>query len=173
MSVSNFLIRATALALRKVPEANASWTDEAVLQYNDVDIAVAVAIPGGLITPVVRQADTKSLVALSQEMKQLAVRARQNKLMPEEFQGGGFSLSNLGMYGISQFQAIVNPPQSCILAIGATEGCVVPSKEGGITTVQRMTVTLSCDHRVVDGAVGAHFLSAFREMVEKPLRLCL
>jgi pyruvate dehydrogenase E2 component (dihydrolipoamide acetyltransferase) len=173
LSVNDMLIRASALALRHVPEANASWTDEAIVQYHDVDIAVAVAIPGGLITPIIRHADTKSLPTLSREMKALAERARQNKLLPEEFQGGSFSLSNLGMHGIAQFQAIVNPPQSCILAIGATEGCVVPDTNNQPRCIQRMTATLSCDHRVVDGAVGAAFLQAFRQSVEQPLRLCL
>lgn len=170
ISVNDFVIRATALALRDVPAANASWSDEAIIQYNNVDISVAVALDGGLITPVLRNADQKPLSLLSNEMKDLAKRARDGKLMPEEFQGGGFSISNLGMYGIKQFNAIINPPQSCILAVGAGEERVV-KRNGEFATVNVMTVTLSSDHRVVDGAVGAEFLQAFKRYLESPLAM--
>ncbi len=172
LSVNDFIIKAAALALRKIPAANASWTDDAILQYNNVDISVAVAIDGGLITPIVKNADQKSVVQISNEMKDLASRARANKLSPEEFQGGGFSISNLGMYGIKNFSAIVNPPQGCILAVGAGEERVVV-RHGQMVVRQVMDVTLSVDHRVVDGAVGAEFLAAFKAYVEKPGLLLL
>ena len=167
LSVNDFIIKASALALKKVPAANASWSDEAILLYNNVDISVAVAIDGGLITPIVKNADQKTVITISNEMKDLASRARQNKLAPEEFQGGGFSISNLGMYGIKHFAAIVNPPQGCILAVGAGEERVVV-KHGKMEVKNLMTVTLSVDHRVVDGAVGAEFLQAFKHYVESP-----
>jgi pyruvate dehydrogenase E2 component (dihydrolipoamide acetyltransferase) len=172
LSVNDFIIKAVALALKKIPAANASWTDEAILQYNNVDISVAVAIEGGLITPIVKNADQKSVVTISGEMKDLAARAKQNKLAPEEFQGGGFSISNLGMYGIKNFSAIVNPPQGCILAIGAgEERVVVRHKQMVVRNV--MDVTLSVDHRVVDGAIGAEFLQAFKHYIEHPGLLLL
>ncbi len=168
LTVNDFVIKASALALRDVPAANSSWTDSAIIQYNNVDVSVAVAIDGGLITPIVRNADQKSLSAISLEMKDLASRAKENKLKPEEFQGGGFSISNLGMYGVKQFNAIINPPQSAILAVGASEERVVV--EGGQMKVANiMTVTLSSDHRVVDGAVGAEFLAAFKRYIEDPM----
>lgn len=168
LSVNDFVIKAVAMALRKVPAANSSWTDEAILQYNNVDVSVAVAIDGGLITPIVKNADQKSLSVISNEMKDLAGRARQGKLAPEEFQGGGFSISNLGMYGIKNFKAIINPPQSCILAIGASsERAIV--RNGQVTVANIMDVSLSCDHRVVDGAVGAEFLNWFKKYIENPV----
>ncbi len=170
VSVNDFVIKAVALALRDVPAANASWADTVIKQYNNVDVSVAVALDGGLITPVVKNADQKSLAAISNEMKDLAKRARDGKLKPEEFQGGGFSISNLGMYGIKQFNAIINPPQSCILAIGTGEERVVV-KGGQFTAVTMMTVTLSSDHRVVDGAVGAQFLAAFKRYIEDPVMM--
>jgi pyruvate dehydrogenase E2 component (dihydrolipoamide acetyltransferase) len=170
VSVNDFVIKAVALALRGVPAANASWADTVIKQYNNVDVSVAVALDGGLITPVVKNADQKSLAAISNEMKDLAKRARDGKLKPEEFQGGGFSISNLGMYGIKQFNAIINPPQSCILAIGTGEERVVV-KGGQFTAVNMMTVTLSSDHRVVDGAVGAQFLAAFKRYIEDPVMM--
>ena len=170
VSVNDFVIKAVALALRDVPAANASWADTVIKQYNNVDVSVAVALDGGLITPVVRNADQKSLAYISNEMKDLAKRARDGKLKPEEFQGGGFSISNLGMYGIKQFNAIINPPQSCILAIGTGEERVVV-KGGQFTAVNMMTVTLSSDHRVVDGAVGAQFLAAFKRYIEDPVMM--
>ncbi|AIL65172.1 Dihydrolipoyllysine-residue acetyltransferase component of pyruvate dehydrogenase complex [Rickettsiales bacterium Ac37b] len=167
LSVNDFIIKAVALALRDIPNANASWNDDAILKYNNIDVSVAVATPGGLITPIVRNAEQKSLITISNEMKDLIVRARANKLKPEEFQGGSFTISNLGMYNIKNFSAIINPPQSCILAVGATsERAVV--KDGSIVAEHIMDVTLSCDHRVVDGAVGAEFLSAFKKYVEHP-----
>lgn len=170
LSVNDFIIKAVALALRKVPAANASWTEEAILQYNNVDVSVAVAIDGGLITPIVKNADQKGLSVISNTMKDLAARARANKLAPEEFQGGGFSISNLGMYGIKQFNAIINPPQACILAIGAGEERAVINN-GKIEVATVMEATLSSDHRVVDGAVGAEFLAAFKKFVEQPVTM--
>lgn len=170
LSVNDFVVKAVALALRKVPAANASWTEEAILQYNNVDVSVAVAIDGGLITPIVRNADQKSLAAISNEMKDLAARARANKLAPEEFQGGGFSISNLGMYGIKQFNAIINPPQACILSVGSGEERAVVNN-GKIEIATIMEATLSSDHRVVDGAVGAEFLAAFKKFVEQPVTM--
>ena len=172
LSVNDFIIKACAIALRRVPAANASFTDEAMIRYHDVDISVAVAIPDGLITPIIRKADQKGLAAISAEMKDLATRAKAGKLKPEEFQGGSFSISNLGMYGITSFSAIINPPQGAIIAIGAGEARpVVRGSELAIATV--MTVTLSCDHRVIDGATGAEFLAALKTLIEAPLGLML
>lgn len=170
ISVNDFIIRAVALALKKVPAANASWSNEAILQYRDADISVAVATPTGLITPIVRAAQTKTLAAISGEMKDLAARARDGKLKPEEFQGGGFSISNLGMYGVKEFAAIINPPQACILAVGAGEQRPVV-KNGQLAVATVMSCTLSTDHRAVDGAVGAQFIAAFKELIEKPYAL--
>ncbi len=172
LSVNDLIIKAVSLALRDVPAANASWDDSGIMLYNNVDVSVAVAIDDGLITPVVRNADQKSLTEISNEMKLLAQRAKENKLKPEEFQGGGFTISNLGMYGIRRFNAIINPPQSCILAVG--EGVKRPIVANDILSIATiMDVTLSCDHRVVDGAVGAQFLKAFREYIEHPVRMLL
>lgn len=171
-SVNDFIIKAVAMAMKKVPESNASWSDEAVLMYNNVDISVAVAIDGGLITPIVKNADQKSVVTISKEMKDLASRARAGKLAPEEFQGGGFSISNLGMYGVKNFAAIVNPPQGCILAVGTGEERVV-ARQGKMEVRNMMDVTLSVDHRVVDGAVGAEFLKAFKHYLESPALLLM
>jgi pyruvate dehydrogenase E2 component (dihydrolipoamide acetyltransferase) len=170
VSVNDFVIRAVALALRKVPAANASFTETAIRQYRDVDVSVAVATPNGLITPIIRNADTKTLLQISKEMKHLAARARDGKLRPEEFQGGGFSISNLGMYGVKQFQAIINPPQSCILAVGAGERRAVV-KDDQVSVATLMSCTLSVDHRVVDGALGAEFLQAFKRVIEEPISL--
>lgn len=170
ISVNDFLIKAVAHALAKVPEANAIWTDEAVLRLSSIDISVAVSTEGGLITPVLRQADRKSLGALSAEMKALAGRARDGRLKPEEYQGGGFSLSNLGMFGVKNFAAIINPPQSCILAVGAAERRPV-GRGDQIVLASMMSVTLSVDHRSVDGAVGAAWLAAFKAAVEAPMTL--
>lgn len=167
LSVNDYIIRGVALALRKVPAANATWTDEAILVYRNADISVAVATPTGLITPIVKQAESKSVAQISSEMKDLATRAREGKLKPEEFQGGGFSISNLGMYGVKDFAAIINPPQGCILAVGSGEQRpVVLNGQLAVATV--MSCTLSVDHRVVDGAVGAQFLAAFKALIEKP-----
>lgn len=172
LSVNDFVIKACALALQKVPAANAMWTDEAILRFDEIDISVAVATDGGLITPVIRNADRKGLATISTEMKALAKKARDGKLRPEEFQGGGFSISNLGMYGIKSFSAIINPPQSCILAVGAGEERVVV-RDGAVAVRTMMTVTLSVDHRSVDGAVGAQFLVALKPLLEDPVQLML
>ncbi|GGB38563.1 acetyltransferase component of pyruvate dehydrogenase complex [Tistrella bauzanensis] len=172
VSVNDFVVRASALSLRKVPAANAAWTDEAILRFHDVDVSVAVAIDGGLITPIIKKADTKGLATISSEMRDLAERARAGKLKPEEYQGGTFSVSNLGMYGIKEFSAIINPPQSAILAVGAAEQRPVV-KDGALAVATVMTATLSCDHRVVDGAVGAQFLAAFKKLIEDPLSMLL
>jgi pyruvate dehydrogenase E2 component (dihydrolipoamide acetyltransferase) len=172
VSVNDFVIRAVALGLRTVPQANASFTETAIRQYRDVDISVAVATPKGLITPIIRNTDTKTLLQISHEMKALAARAREGKLRPEEFQGGGFSISNLGMYGVKHFQAIINPPQSCILAVGAGEQRAVVI-DGQLSVATVMTCTLSVDHRVVDGALGAEFLQAFEASIEQPMALLI
>jgi len=172
LSVNDFVIRASALALKQVPAANASWTDTAIRLYHQADVSVAVATPGGLITPIIRGADAKGLAAISNEMKELAGRAREGKLKPEEYQGGTFSVSNLGMYGITSFAAVINPPQGAILAVGAGEQRPVV-KEGALAIATMMTCTLSVDHRVVDGAVGAEFLAAFKKLVEDPLTMLL
>ncbi|MDK3020953.1 pyruvate dehydrogenase complex dihydrolipoamide acetyltransferase [Pseudodonghicola flavimaris] len=172
ISVNDFIVKAVAQALVKVPAANAIWTDEAVLQLKSVDISVAVATDGGLITPVLRNADQKSLGALSSEMRALAAKARDGRLKPDEYQGGGFSLSNLGMYGVKRFSAIINPPQSCILAVGAAEKRPV-GRGDQIVLAPVMSVTLSVDHRSVDGAVGAAWLAAFKAGIETPMGLLL
>lgn len=170
VSVNDMIIKAVAMALHKVPEANSSWSDDAILIYNNVDISVAVAIDGGLITPIVKNADQKTIPAISVEVKQLVKKAREGKLQPEEFQGGSFSISNLGMFGIDNFAAIVNPPQSCILAVArAVEKPIV--EHGQIKVANMMNVTLSSDHRSVDGAVGAEFLKALRRYIEHPISM--
>lgn len=170
LSVNDFVIRACALALKQVPEANVTWHETYVRQYNNADISVAVAVEGGLVTPVICAAEQKSVMDISVEMKSLATRARAGKLMPEEYQGGSFSLSNLGMFGIKSFSAIINPPQACILAVGAgAERGVV--KNGQIVIATVMNCTLSVDHRAVDGAVGSKFLAAFKSLIENPLGL--
>nr|WP_233485235.1 pyruvate dehydrogenase complex dihydrolipoamide acetyltransferase [endosymbiont of Acanthamoeba sp. UWC8] len=167
ISVNDIMIKAVANALRDTPQVNASYTDEGIKFYNNVDVSIAVAIDEGLITPIIRNADQKSLSMISNEMKELAKRAKANQLRPEEFQGGGFSITNLGMFGIKNFNAIVNPPQSAILAIGAGEerAAVI---NGEIKVVNMVSVTLSCDHRIVDGALGAEFLNKFKNFVECP-----
>jgi pyruvate dehydrogenase E2 component (dihydrolipoamide acetyltransferase) len=172
LSVNDFVIRAAALALRKMPEVNASWSEEAVLQWNSIDISVAVAIESGLITPIVKKADQKGLATISNEMKDMAERAKSGKLKLEEFQGGTFSISNLGMFGIRHFEAVINPPQSCILAVGAGEQRPVV-KNGALAIATIMSCTLSVDHRVVDGAVGAQFLSEIKKLIEDPLAMLL
>ena len=172
ISVNDLIIKAVAVALRRHPNVNASYTEEAILQYDDVDISVAVAIPDGLITPIIRKADQQGLAAISAAMKDLGARAKIGKLKPEEFQGGGFSISNLGMYGISDFAAIINPPQGAILAVGAGEKRAVV-KGDAIVIATMMSVTLSCDHRVVDGALGAAFLATLKTIIEEPMSLML
>ena len=172
LSVNDFVIRAAALGLKKVPAANASWADEGVVMYDRVDISVAVAIPGGLITPIIRGAEGKGLQTISTEMKTLAEKARAGKLMPEEYQGGTFSVSNLGMYGIKQFEAVINPPQGCILAVGAGEQRPIV-KNGALAIATVMSCTLSVDHRVVDGAIGAEFLATLKKLIEDPITMLL
>ena len=172
LSVNDLIIKAAAITLRRIPKVNASFTEDAIAMYDDVDISVAVSIPDGLITPIVRQADRKGLAAISAEMKDLAARARSGKLKPEEFQGGGFSISNMGMYGVSEFAAIINPPQAAILAVAAGQQRPVV-KDGALAIATVMTCTLSVDHRVVDGALGAEWLAAFKTIVEDPLSLML
>jgi len=171
-SVNDFVVKASALALLRVPEVNASWTDSAILRHKHADIGVAVALDFGLITPIIFQAETKGLIAISNEVKSLAERARTKKLKPQEFEGGGFAISNLGMFGIKEFTAVINPPHAAILAVGAGEERVVV-KAGKIETANVMTVTLSCDHRVIDGATGARFLQAFKLFVEDPAAMLL
>jgi pyruvate dehydrogenase E2 component (dihydrolipoamide acetyltransferase) len=172
ISVNDFVIKASALALKRVPAANASWTETAVRLYQAADVSVAVATPGGLITPIIRSADTKTLSAISAEMKDLAARARENKLKPEEYQGGTFSVSNLGMFGIREFAAVINPPQGAILAVGAGEQRPIV-KDNALAIATMMSCTLSVDHRVVDGAIGAEFLAAFKKLVEDPLSMLI
>ena len=172
LSVNDFVIRASALTLRKVPSANAAHSAEGAVMFDAVDVSVAVAIPGGLITPIIRNADQKGLAAISNEMRGLAARARDNKLKPEEFQGGTFSVSNLGMYGIKDFAAVINPPQGAILAVGAGEQRPVV-KNGALAIATVMSCTLAVDHRVLDGAIGAKFLAAFKKLVEDPLTMLL
>ena len=172
LSVNDFVLRAVALAMKKVPAANASWTETAVRLFHGVDISVAVAIPNGLITPVIRGAEGKGLAEISNEMKALAEKARAGKLTPEEYQGGTVSVSNLGMYGVREFAAVINPPQGCILAVGAGEPRPVV-KDGAVAIATVMTCTLSVDHRVVDGAVGAEFLGAFKQLIEDPMTMLL
>ncbi|MCX5514714.1 pyruvate dehydrogenase complex dihydrolipoamide acetyltransferase [Kaistia algarum] len=170
ISVNDMVIKAMALALKKIPAANASWTGDAMVVHKVVDVGVAVSIPGGLITPVVRNADRKTLSAISNEMKDLAKRARDRKLKPEEYQGGTTSVSNLGMFGVKDFAAIINPPHATILAVGA--GIQQPVVRGGeIKIATIMSVTLSTDHRVVDGALGAELLQAFKGFIEKPMSM--
>jgi pyruvate dehydrogenase E2 component (dihydrolipoamide acetyltransferase) len=172
LSVNDFIIKAAALTLRRIPTVNASYTEDNVILYDDVDISVAVSIPDGLITPIIRRADQKGLAAISSEMKDLAARAREGKLKLEEFQGGGFSISNMGMYGVSEFAAVINPPQAGILAVAAGQQRPVV-RDGALAIATVMTCTLSVDHRVVDGALGAEWLAAFKAIVEEPLSLML
>ena len=172
ISVNDMLIRACALALKQVPDANASFTPDGIAYHHNADVAVAVAIDGGLITPIVREAENKGLSTISIEMKDLAARARDRKLKPQEYQGGTFSISNLGMMGIKSFGSIINQPQGMILSVGAGEPRPVV-KDGELTVGTMMSVTLSCDHRVVDGAIGAKWLQAFKRMIETPVTMML
>lgn len=180
LSVNDFIVKAAALAMRKVPEVNSSWQDTFIRQYNNVDVCVAVQTDNGLLTPIVFDAEKKGLSQISNDVKNLATKARDGKLQPHEFQGGTFTVSNLGMFGISEFSAIINPPQACILAVGTTEQKVVPNTgadaEKGELPYKVVTVlkaTLSCDHRVVDGAVGAKWLQEFKKNLEDPLNMLL
>jgi pyruvate dehydrogenase E2 component (dihydrolipoamide acetyltransferase) len=170
LSVNDFVIKALALALQRIPDANVSWTESGVLKHKHSDISVAVALPGGLITPIIRNAESKSLSAISNEMRDLAARARARKLKPHEYQGGTSSVSNLGMYGIKDFTAVINPPQSTILAVGAGEERAV-ARNGQIVPAMIMSVTLSCDHRTVDGALGAELVGAFKVLIENPVMM--
>ncbi|RVU17746.1 pyruvate dehydrogenase complex dihydrolipoamide acetyltransferase [Methylobacterium oryzihabitans] len=170
LSVNDFVIKALALALQRVPAANAVWAEDRILRFRHSDVGVAVAIEGGLFTPVIRRAEQKTLSTISAEMKDLAGRARTKKLKPEEYQGGTTAVSNLGMFGIKSFSAVINPPHGTILAVGAGEQRVV-AKNGAPAVVQAMTVTLSCDHRVVDGALGAELLAAFKGLIESPMAM--
>jgi pyruvate dehydrogenase E2 component (dihydrolipoamide acetyltransferase) len=170
LSVNDFVIKAMALALQRIPEANVSWSEAAMLKHKHSDIGVAVALPFGLITPIIRQAETKSLSAISNEMKDLAARARARKLKPNGYQGGTSSVSNLGMYGIKDFTAVINPPQSSILAVGTGEQRAVV-RNGQIVPATIMSVTLSCDHRAIDGALGAELIGAFRTLIENPVMM--
>jgi pyruvate dehydrogenase E2 component (dihydrolipoamide acetyltransferase) len=170
LSVNDFVIKALALALQRVPDANVSWTDAGMLKHKHSDVGVAVAMPNGLITPIIRNAETKSLSAISNEMKELAARARARKLKPHEYQGGTTSVSNLGMYGIKDFTAVINPPQSTILAVGTGEERAVV-RGGKIEAAHIMSVTMSCDHRAVDGALGAVLIGAFKALIENPVMM--
>lgn len=169
LSLNDFIIKAWAAALQRVPAANAVWAEDSILRFQHSDIGVAVAIEGGLITPVIRNAEAKSLTAISAEMRDLAERARVRKLKPNEYQGGASAISNLGMYGVREFSAIINPPHATILAVGATRRAPVETEDGAVKFISQMTVTLSCDHRVVDGALGGELLAAFKSFVEKPV----
>lgn len=174
LSVNDFIIKASALACLKVPEANSSWMDTVIRQNHVVDVSVAVSTPMGLITPIVFNAHIKGLVSISKDVAMLASKAREGKLLPHEFQGGTFTISNLGMYGIKNFSAIINPPQACILAVGGSEKRLLPAdNDKGFDVANMMSVTLSCDHRVVDGAVGAQWLAEFRKFLEKPVTMLL
>lgn len=174
LSVNDFIIKASALACLKVPEANSSWMDTVIRQNHVVDVSVAVSTPVGLITPIVFNAHIKGLANISKDVSALAAKARDGKLQPHEFQGGTFTISNLGMYGIKHFSAIINPPQACILAVGGSEKRLLPAdNEKGFDVANMMSVTLSCDHRVVDGAVGAQWLAEFRKFLEKPFTMLL
>jgi pyruvate dehydrogenase E2 component (dihydrolipoamide acetyltransferase) len=170
VSVNDMVIKAAAIALKRVPEANASYTPEGIAMHHHADVAMAVAVPGGLITPIIRQAETKGLAEIAREAKDLAERARTKKLKPEEFQGGTFSVSNLGMFGIKAFASIINEPQGAILSVGVGEKRpIVRGDQLAIAT--QMTVTLTCDHRVVDGATGARWLTAFKALIEDPITM--
>ena len=169
LSLNDFIIKAWAAALQRIPAANAVWAGDRILRFRSSDIGIAVALEGGLITPVIRNADSKSVTAISAEMRDLADRARQKKLRPNEYQGGSSAISNLGMYGVREFSAIINPPHATILAVGATRRTPVEADDGSVKFISQMTVTLSCDHRVVDGALGAELLASFKDFIEKPV----
>uniref|UniRef100_A0A4W5LBC4 Dihydrolipoamide S-acetyltransferase (E2 component of pyruvate dehydrogenase complex) n=1 Tax=Hucho hucho TaxID=62062 RepID=A0A4W5LBC4_9TELE len=174
LSVNDFIIKASALACLKVPEANSSWLDSVIRQNHVVDVSVAVSTPNGLMTPIVFNAHTKGLAAISSDVSALAAKARDGKLQPHQFQGGTFTISNLGMFGVKNFSAIINPPQACILAVGGSEKRLLPAaNDKGFDVASMMSVTLSCDHRVVDGAVGAQWLAEFRKFLEKPVTMLL
>jgi pyruvate dehydrogenase E2 component (dihydrolipoyllysine-residue acetyltransferase) len=169
LSLNDFIIKAWAVALQRVPAANAVWAGDRILRFAHSDIGVGVALDGGLVVPVLRNAEAKSLTAISAEMRDLAARGRAKKLMPHEYQGGSSAISNLGMYGVREFSAIINPPHATILGVGAARRAPVETDNGGVRFTDQMTVTLSCDHRVVDGALGAQLLAAFKSLIEKPV----
>jgi pyruvate dehydrogenase E2 component (dihydrolipoamide acetyltransferase) len=169
LSLNDFIIKAWAAALQRIPSANAVWAGDRILRFRSSDIGIAVALEGGLITPVLRNVEMKSLTAISTEMRDLAERARHKKLRPNEYQGGASAISNLGMYGVREFSAIINPPHATILAVGATRRAPIEADDGNVKFISQMTVTLSCDHRVVDGALGAELLAAFKDFIEKPV----
>jgi pyruvate dehydrogenase E2 component (dihydrolipoamide acetyltransferase) len=171
LSLNDFIIRALAIALQRVPAANAAWAGDRILRFKHSDIAVAVALDGGLIAPIVRSAETKSLTIISAEMKDVASRARDKKLKPADYQGGAAAISNLGMYGVREFSAIINPPQATILAVGAARRQAVEKDDGGVAFASMLTATLSCDHRVVDGALGAELLAAVKALLETPVTM--
>ncbi|WP_315766376.1 MULTISPECIES: pyruvate dehydrogenase complex dihydrolipoamide acetyltransferase [unclassified Bradyrhizobium] len=170
LSVNDFVIKAMAVALQKIPDCNVSWTEGGMVKHKHSDIGVAVAMPGGLITPIIRKAETKTLSAISGEMKDFAARARARKLKPEEYQGGTTAVSNLGMYGINHFTAVINPPHATILAVGTSEERPVV-RDGKIEVASMMSVTLSCDHRAIDGALGAELIGAFKQLIENPVMM--
>ena len=169
LSLNDFIIKTWAAALQRIPSANAVWAGDRILRFRSSDIGIAVALDGGLITPVIRNANSKSVTTISAEMRDLADRARQKKLKPNEYQGGSSAISNLGMYGVREFSAIINPPHATILAVGATRRAPVEADDGSVKFISQMTVTLSCDHRVVDGALGAQLLASFKDFIEKPV----
>ncbi|MFP3023503.1 MAG: pyruvate dehydrogenase complex dihydrolipoamide acetyltransferase [Wolbachia sp.] len=172
VTINDLIIKAVAFSMKKFPDINSSWTDNKIVRYSNIDISIAVALEDGLITPIVKSADEKSILSISKEVKDLVSRARSGKLKPEEFQGGGFTISNLGMFGIKTFSAIINPPQSCIMAVGASKKQPVVIGEK-MEIAEIMTVTLSVDHRAVDGALGAKFLNAFKYYIENPVAMLL
>lgn len=169
LSLNDFIIKAWAAALLRVPATNAVWAGDRILRFSHADIGIAVALDGGLITPVIRNVERKSVTAISSEIRDLAARARDKKLKPNEYQGGASAISNLGMYGMREFTAIINPPHATILAVGASRRAPVEAEDGSVKFVSQMTVTLSCDHRVIDGALGAELLAAFKSLVEMPV----
>ena len=169
LSLNDFIIKFWASALQRIPAANAVWAGDRILRFTHSDIGIAVALDGGLITPVIRNAESKTLSAISAEMRDLAARARDRKLKPTEYQGGSSAISNLGMYGVREFAAIINPPHATILAVGASRRAPVEAEDGSVKFISQMTATLSCDHRVVDGALGAQLLAAFKSFIEKPV----
>jgi pyruvate dehydrogenase E2 component (dihydrolipoamide acetyltransferase) len=171
LSLNDLIIKAWAAALQRVPAANAVWAQDRILRFQHCDIGVAVPIEGGLIAPVIRRAEVKSLSAISNEMKELAARARERKLKPDEYQGGSSAISNLGMFGVREFAAVINPPQATMLAVGAARRQAVEKEDGGVGFASVLSVTLSCDHRVVDGALGAELLAAFKSFIEQPVTM--
>jgi len=173
LSVNDFIIKAVALACKRVPECNSAWMDTFIRTFHSCDVSVAVDTGNGLITPIVTGVEAKGLAEISLSVKDMATRAKEGKLAPHEYQGGTITVSNLGMFGINQFTAIINPPQSCILAVGGTERKVVPGSDGTPTVANMMRVTMSCDHRVVDGAVGAQWLQHFKKFMENPQSMLL